>query len=790
MQRQRHHNILIAIGATKINIMCQDEKWELIACEYSIPTGPVQAYYLYLKNKCGLAEASRENIRTWTNQSKGQGYHLIVPPSSSFLSKQDDTINLFHGISLCSTLSLLQRNVVEALPWTPVNFDEEDLFISPRLLLESEVVEVDGAAFLASWLTGRKSGVKKSNVAVLIGEAGVGKTTISKFLCDKAKRQYRDVFPLLIEADQWAHVHSSISMNSLWQNAIERRFGSPGRIIQGKKLSVLLREGLLVVVFDGFDELCSSPYCDFSPKEILRDLVTLCEDEESNARILLTARDTFWAGFSEEIEKDESLSRRVEIFSLKAFNNVQRKEFFSKRLSSQSERDLAFRLSKQISGGIYNTAYHEELQEDRPSGVPVILALISKYVEDNVSDVNPYEADPFEGILKGICRRESIRQSLDIPPEQQFEIFEELFREHNDTFALEDLELVTEIITGRMDYSTLRGLSNHAFLSRIKQEKNKFIPKFEVLRIYFLARFLANSLLSTKTPASHRSAIAKLLAESSTGKTQVMEWLCKQLSRLEEERLRSAISHALDIIAHRDNSEFQLNSSLALFHLINMLISQSSVDKERKTLLLVQYLQSRYSQEERKLHRVIMTGSLNRYDFSGLTFANCTFLDIEFKNCTFSETTHFIDCTFDGSLSFDNCLRVSEIVVQGCRLSSLAEHSLESIRKKAVRLEIRQSLAEEVMLRALKKFKGDFGFASIRYSIRNSGFRNGNPYNQIVWKVLEKNKIVERNNISNVDEGGLHIVDNSDIKKEIMQYLNNAMLGPILQRALNEIMDK
>jgi hypothetical protein len=93
------------------------------------------------------------------------------------------------------------------------------------------------------------------------------------------------------------------------------------------------------------------------------------------------------------------------------------------------------------------------------------------------------------------------------------------------------------------------------------------------------------------------------------------------------------------------------------------------------------------------------------------------------------------------------------------------------------------------MARALKKFRADYGFKSLRYDHRRGGFRVGNPYNDAVWDVLLSAKILERHQISSVEEGGLNIREDKDIRREVASFLDNGTLGKRLRGVANELIE-
>lgn len=774
------HEILLTLGATDIQLLRESGDWDFWRAEYHTPISSIHGYYLYLKYKCPQKEASPQNLQNWKSLSKREGYELVVTPRSTLAQNSSNTRKLFEAKNIRTSKQLLLDNFLKDLTWKPVGVEE--YFIDPDIALEDGRTEHGATEFLRAWMVGTVQTAKATPLSILCANGGVGKTTVSRVLCDKIRKHDSSAIPLLIESDQWRHlIQSTITLDALWDLAISRRFEQASRLLSNETaLRVLIQEGLFVVVFDGFDELCVNPSCAYRPQDVLNELLNMLtpEDDVVQARILLTTRETFWDSIKEEINTD-----KLEIFRLKGFDNDQRKRYFSVRLSDPVERDIALRLSKQVSGGLYENIPPEDLNEERPSGVPFILDLIAHYVHDYPeANANPYKVDPLESLLEDICRRENNRQSLDINPKLQLLLFEELFREFPGGVSIEELKLYLEVVCNVSDQGVMQRFTNHAFLVRFQNDT--YVPRYEVLRVYFVARFLAHG-LATVSKKSERSKIARLLAENSTGKTQVIDWLLKQLKKLDETKLLEAVGHAMDIINDEDNREVHRSSSMALFHLVKNLITTS--DKKERTVELSRYFRARSNNAVLVFSSICMTGLIKSFDLADCTFIGCSFIDAEFKNCRFTKTTNFKNCSFDGVLVFDNCDGPNEINSADCTFSKEAEYSINSIRNLGTSSQIKRSFAEDALSRALKKFRGDYGFMSIQYRHRISGFKSGNPYNKTIWDVLIKQSIIERHVISNVDDGGLNIAEDKDLRREILNYQDNAILGHRLGAVIDDL---
>jgi len=116
-----------------------------------------------------------------------------------------------------------------------------------------------------------------------------------------------------------------------------------------------------------------------------------------------------------------------------------------------------------------------------------------------------------------------------------------------------------------------------------------------------------------------------------------------------------------------------------------------------------------------------------------------------------------------------------------------AEYSLDRIRGTGVKQATKHAFAEDAISRALKKFKGSFGLDTIQNRHRKSGFKSGNPYNDDVWNALLHCKIIEEHRIANVSEGGLNVVEDKDVRREIMAFFDNGVFGRRLRSVFDEL---
>jgi hypothetical protein len=223
----------------------------------------------------------------------------------------------------------------------------------------------------------------------------------------------------------------------------------------------------------------------------------------------------------------------------------------------------------------------------------------------------------------------------------------------------------------------------------------------------------------------------------------------------------------------------------ALFHLAQRLAHRLDNTKSARTSLVLNYLGV-----ASHVQRLSVQGQISGLELSGLIFVDCNFKDVEFHNCTFSESTQFQKSRFEGALSFENCKLPGNAKLIDCTLSDEAEREWDKQAGRAAKSIINPTVVKEALREILRRFIGPFGFSSMKEADRKSGLILRNPCGDLAWEELIRAKILERHHISGVSGGGLNIVDNQDVRHEVRSFLDNAALGPRLQRVVEAILKR
>src|SRR5689334_3832173 len=165
-----------------------------------------------------------------------------------------------------------------------------------------------------------------------------------------------------------------------------------------------------------------------------------------------------------------------------------------------------------MGGSIYPEVSREPLQRARANGVPLILELIAIFLDGNPNATFvPDSQDSLGPLLEKICAREVVRQQLQLSADVQLQILEELFRDYPDDISEDTLRMYVELYAPDITPDALARFESHALLSQGKPLK----PRFEVLKVYFVTRWLAYSLTQQTITEGDRSRVARFLADNS-----------------------------------------------------------------------------------------------------------------------------------------------------------------------------------------------------------------------------------------------------------------------------------
>ena len=779
------NNLLKILGGREIKVVGDTKHWNFYTLVFGTPAGNMNANYLYLASDCPISEASRTNINLW----KSRGQYTVVPTTRSRLATDlDRTTKLFGAFDATTPRKLLLDNILPhvTIPSNPA--DNYRYFIEPeisyRVENSSALQSAQASAYIAnSLVSGESSDTSSVCAEVLVAPAGQGKTTFCRQIASNIHSMYPYVIPVLVESSQWQRL-IDLTLPNVLNAALLQILPGATQLTSPKVFQALVRENIFIPIFDGFDELSLHPSANTSAASLLTDLLSLIGS--SGARALITVRETFWEKHITEFPRDTI--KKIRRLNLQGFSNQQRQEFFQKRLSLPQERDIANRLSREIGTRLYEGALElPEKQAERASGIPLMLELIALYVDGNPNATfSPETHDPLGPLLESVCERENVRQKLDICSEKQMLIFERLFRDYPDDIPRDELALYVEELVPDVLPDTIRRFESHAFFSTTLDKS--LVPRFETLKVYFLARWLAQQLAGSVGKELGENA-TKVLGMHASGSDDIFDYLVRIFAADSTAKAIATISHASRMVRVRPNWE---GASSALFHLSQRLAHRLEKNKRERADAVIKFMMGLEASISQMV-QVAMYQQVNGMDFSGVTFVDCHFDNVSFHNCNFSGATKFQRSRFIGELSFTNCTGegCAEIDQASCKLSESAVIAWEERKGRSEkRRVISEEIAKDALREILSKFIERFGFGGIKYKDRDSGPISRSPCKDETWIALLKVGIVERHRISGVSEGGLNIVDDSDVRHEVRNYLDNAALGRRLRSVLDQVLTR
>lgn len=774
------YNLLEILGGIDIELLQETKNWNYYGVKFRTPAGELNATYLYLASDCPLNEASPRNLTTW----KSNGLYTVVATTKSRLAQNlERTADIFGARGATTPRRMLIDNVLQSVNAPLKVADEFRYFIEPEISYAdtntSERRSAEALTYFVDLLVNtNQERIDSICGEILVAPAGQGKTTLCRAIANKIRSSRPDTIPVLVESNQWQRL-IELTLPNVLNAALLQMLPGATHLTNPKVFQLLIREQILVPIFDGFDELSLHPSATFSAFSLLSELLDLVGD--ADAKVLVTVRETFWENHL--TGSYDANGQRLRRHDLQGFSNQQRKRFFQKRLKKAEERDVASRLSGEIGKRLYEGAIDRpEMQRDRADGIPLMLELIALYVEDNTKATPfPLSQDPLGHLLEAICEREDVRQKLDINSQKQMLIFENIFRDYAEEIPKEYLALYVEEFAPEVTQDTISRFESHALLSTVGPAG--LIPRFETLRVYFVARWLANQLEGT-VEKDISSAATELLSMHAAGSSDIFDHLVDRFAGDPKEKTQACIFHAVRMVRARANWE---GASSAIFHLCQRLAHLYEKERRARARIVLEFV-SGQSRRNDEVNNIAVHGQINGLDLSGFTFARCEFKNLEFYNCSFDDRTVFSNCRFVGGLSFSNCSNANAAILDECRLSDTALLSWEERKNRNPRRLLTERNARLAIRDILRKFENRFGFSSIKVSDRDAGPISRNPCKDRAWNALTNNGIIVHHKISGVSEGGINIVEDSDVRHEVRNFLDNAALGRRLKRALDQIL--
>jgi|WetSurMetagenome_2_1015567.scaffolds.fasta_scaffold00529_17 hypothetical protein len=644
---------------------------------------------------------------------------------------------------------------------------------------------------LYSFLIDNIDDIKGGSLGVLLAEPGQGKTYTTRYLATTlATNGY---IPIYIHSPQWFNMKED-DLSSLYKTITYsfRYFDAPLDWIEGVEdlfINITLKLGMFRIIFDGFDEYILWNKGKFTPNEIINNLHTLAD--QSNSRILVTSRTTFW---NSSITDDTNYQYLYK-YEILPFDQNHAQNYFEKRLVGNP---VAIHRAAEIFGRLKNFGRSDFSRIFAGRGIILnLIADLSDSDDDSIYDGN---ISVFQWILYALCLREEKRQRLPINAEQQLTILRQ-FAEYKSTGYKPSTELLLEIIPvvceklTNEEINSMIGLGNnptslqdHPLIFRENDKKNENPNwKFKHEQIEF--NLLAEQIIFYSK--QNLNTLIKKLFSKLTITGSILDDLCTVIYEQISAKVDADIvlKDTLCLLTKlQECSDFEHSNprkaeTLLAFStkLLMYVLNKNKPIGRPKNDRMKEFLKYLNKDEIIGLH---FTGTLNSLDFSNVVVSNSRFENVVWSNCKFDDNSIFRNCFFIGG-NIHNCENFGLSRFIDCQNDAEADSIIayEILRfgekkvttediKRDIQLFIKRFMPKEGLFKSVSKdnlMKGTFGLS---------------PYKDELLDVMGK-YIIEKHTVS----FGTGVAYNirQDARDSIKNFLSNNIFSGDLAKAYNEL---
>ena len=756
---------------------------ETIALRYHYPV-----YFLHLMADCTL-----DDVRTaGASLVNPKVTDIIYAPSLEKLLKRDrrrdDDVQ--HWLRMPRDIISTHAFLRELLHDTLAIYQAKLAQLRPRYFVDPAVETVTNVPRSASRPLHAHLGKTTSSavgVGVLLAEAGQGKTHITRQLAATLSTS----LPIYVDSRLWRHVTPE-HVTDPWKTIMSSFswFGVPVPwVVDAEKefVSILMRAGILSIIFDGFDEYIYWNRGRFDPLETLAMLGTL--SDESSSGVLVTSRTSFWES---DVARNGGIEAAHTVYRLIPFDRRHAHTFFHSRFDANEDlTDRAVTLYDSLRStdadsrtGFVGRGFVLELLADLVSRTDRLPAL-------------PTAASVARRVMTALCEREQERQDLPLNYEQQLHalgIFAEAVAA-GQAPTTDMLQLAIEMANNGLDpaqVATLVGDDTRGLSGQLAQH-----PLIELLpatrewrirqdQVYY--DLLAEQLLLCRDRDDPilRDFVEKILPDarlSADIATVLVDQACasgntsQALSTLRR-TIEKLLSYSSDVPTHMAMPEKDLACTIAML-MVNRLEMIGRPRAERCAALLD--LLSMHT-----FYGLQFSGTIASMDFIGRSFYDCRFETVAWANCNFDSTTEFTRCRFIGG-RLERC--------QGFGLTKMESNWADSdasimIKSEQVIASARRYEDEDLrrdMALLIRKFapREGFGTRSLEQRYLRSGTFSASPHRDLIIQAFQRHVLAEH---SVGGRPAVHV--RPEARDDVLFYITNGVLVGTLADAYLDIAAK
>jgi len=776
-------------------IIQDDGKWALYKGEHRVPNFRYNFRIIYL-----FSDATKESIIKAIHILKniipsGTPTQIVYAPSLS-VSIKEDLRKMFKSYNISSfndlkayLFSFIQDQLGDYT--NKLKQLKPEFFVQPQYETPSGIVrKVPNPMY--SFLTDDTEDLKDGALGILLAEPGQGKTYTTKYLAWELLD--KNQIPIYIHSPQWFNMREE-DLSSLYKTITHsfRYFNTPIdwiEDIEEEFINTSLRLGIFRIIFDGFDEYILWNKGKITAQDIVKQLHTL--SEQSNSRILVTSRTSFWnENFNESRDKLPHLFK----YKIQPFDINHAKNYFKIRFPNS---DKSSNQAIEVFGKLKNTGNSDF--SNSFAGRGFILSLIADLFSSN-SESTTYDGSSsiLQWIMSSLCLREEKRQKLPINSTQQLTIFRNISEQkaiggkiNNELLILIIMVVCDKLtepeISSLVGDSKKRGkLQDHPLLSKdpktelwgFKHEQIEYNLLVEQILNYIESenlKSLINLFEKLYFGGSLLDDLSTVILEQLYNKNGLMDPFEKQ------KMLINKLLSTTDL--YRINPKKYNNVIVFTTRLLmNVLLRTCPIGetKEKRMNTLFSILESNL------IVGLQFTGTVQSINFSNVHFDNCRFENVTFANCDFNSRTTFQNCFFNAGL-LQHCNGISESVFTHTEFTNEAKAmiSYEKINH-GFSMPTRDDIMRDIEIFIKRFIQREGLFRTIMEEQISKGLIGQAPYKDVFILVLKK-YIIESHTVSHGSGFAFNIRANAT--ESLNYFLNNNIFSGELAKAYNEICRK
>jgi hypothetical protein len=563
-----------------------------------------------------------------------------------FIPKEKDQLNI----------ELRKKNIKDK--FKPINIFYIDDFIreqcTPRIINEdnskflnisnfiepiftSEIEEVKNINFIKNWFD-----KDDEPILVIKGSGGIGKTTFSQYVADKAIIRNPNISVLFIDS---LLIKDSLLKNKQKDelklyNFYEALFDVTDIITE--KLSeevfkINIDAGNILIIIDGLDEVISKiPY--FNVSSFLNSIKE-SSNELGGGKVIITCRTFFW-------DKVDFSDNEFNVIELEPFNKTQTIEFFNKSFNfdkTKTKKGLKLAEDFKYPGTENELVYH-------PYVLDIIRSIIENEKETLELDLSNFSSKILKNNIKNdyiifrVCDRE-IKRVGQISVDDQITFFIYLAVEKRGFIKTENFKIEIEnAIKRKIDIVNVEAFKSHPFLKHFDTSTSF---KYDFLADLFRSIYVSSYFDYSSAISEVENAFLEVIDENCWFGSALNQDIVNRTSHWNENDVL-LVSDIMNQINKNENIKIDRKRKMTanIFNLcLSIMHKEKSNNIDFNTLLMKDLFENTNNNIENLSIININTDQNIKFNFSDLTISNSIIDNFStFWDCTFNENTKFYKC--------------------------------------------------------------------------------------------------------------------------------------------------